>query len=247
VFLVSGDNTLRIHQMKHLVAVLLILFYSASSMHAFQWAVKSINEKTTFHLPFYRSSVGRSPFSFSTSLDAVRKIPIIEENSNGKKDIVVVTTPGTTIPVTEHLTDSSKGFEASAMNCFDSYNHCLINYPYKTKILSSMVIAGLGDFLSQVIVPYFKDGIEAPTLNLKRLFIFSLVAGLYFAPVIHLWFNWLNSIQLPSFSEDQRKNKVMKALTMITLDQTIGAFFINAGFFYAFELVRMLLFCFYLF
>jgi hypothetical protein len=226
--------------MKHLIAVLLILFSSTSSMHAFQWAVQRISEKTTFHLPLYRSSAVRSPFSFSTSLDAVRKIPIIDQNNKEKKDIVVAT-PGTTVPVTEHLTDTSKGFEASVTNCFDSYNHCLIRHPYKTKIVSSMFIAGLGDFLSQVVVPYVKDGIQTPTLNLKRLLIFSLVAGLYFAPVIHLWFNFLNSIQLPSFSEDSKdstKNKVMKALTMTTIDQTIGAVFINAGFFYAFEFVR---------
>jgi hypothetical protein len=125
--------------------------------------------------------------------------------------------------------------ESIFKNIFDSYNQNLIDHPYVTKVISSAVIGGLGDVLVQIYVAFRKG--TAVDIDLRRLTVFSLVSGLYFAPVIHFWFNWLNSLPFPSSS-----TQLQKALAMISLDQTIGNVFVNGGFFYAFELVCLCFF-----
>lgn len=133
-----------------------------------------------------------------------------------------------------------------------SYNTNLEKHPHITKIISSGIVGGLGDILIQLI----KNGGSWQTLDLRRLAVFVSVAAFYIAPVINIWFNWLNSIPYPErfdtgnfnvaflyknnfiFSSSTSFNNAKKALVMIVLDQTIGATVITAGFFYAFELVR---------
>eukprot|EP01035_Chromulina_nebulosa_P026055 gene26055-34055_t len=108
-----------------------------------------------------------------------------------------------------------------------SYNTNLEKYPYVTKIISSGIVGCLGDILIQLV----KNGGSWQALDMRRLIVFVSVAAFYIAPVINIWFNWLNAIPYPkSF------NNAKKALVMIVLDQTIGATVITAGFFYAFEL-----------
>ena len=71
----------------------------------------------------------------------------------------------------------------------------------------------------------------------RRLGVFSSVAGFYIAPVINVWFNWLNSIAMPASF-----NNIGKALVQMAIDQTVGATVITAGFFFAFELVSSTLY-----
>jgi len=74
-----------------------------------------------------------------------------------------------------------------------SYNTNLEKHPYITKIISSGIVGGLGDILIQLI----KNGGSWQTLDLRRLAVFVSVAAFYIAPVINIWFNWLNSIPYP--------------------------------------------------
>jgi hypothetical protein len=129
------------------------------------------------------------------------------------------------------LTQESTGF---FKRLFHSYNQNLLNHPYITKVISSAVVGGLGDLLMQLWVPYIQ-GKSVIQLDLRRLTVFATVSGLYFAPVIHVWFNWLNSLQ--SYLPENASN-AKRALMMISIDQTVGNVLVNGGFFYAFELVR---------
>lgn len=110
------------------------------------------------------------------------------------------------------------------------YNLALSNNPYTTKIISSAIVSGLGDILIQYLTAY--QAKTALKLDFRRLSVFMTVGGLYIAPVIHLWFNYLEFLPLPA-----NLGKWTKSLIMIAADQTFGAVVITAGFFYAFELV----------
>jgi hypothetical protein len=114
-------------------------------------------------------------------------------------------------------------------NTLNSYSELLEKHPYRTKVISSGIIGALGDILIQLWK--IKQN-SLYKFDYRRLLVFSTVAGLYIAPVINVWFNWLNKFPIPkSF------NNVGKALVMMVLDQTIGAVVVTTGFFYAFELV----------
>lgn len=143
-----------------------------------------------------------------------------------------------------HLHSHETKLTSSFKKVFQSYNHCLLSYPYTTKILSSALIGGLGDLLIQSL-PYFLNPSSSssssslspitPTLKIdwRRFAVFTSVSGLYIAPVIHWWFEWLNSLKVVKEAE----TGVKKALVMIGIDQTVGNVVVNGGFFYAFELV----------
>eukprot|EP01038_Epipyxis_sp_PR26KG_P006720 gene6720-9213_t len=131
------------------------------------------------------------------------------------------------------LAISTSNAAAKSSSPFDIYNHYLEKYPYITKIVTSGIIGGTGDILIQLVLS--KRSKVPIAFDFRRLAVFSSVAGLYIAPVINVWFNWLNKTPVPkSF------NNVAKAAYMMFLDQTIGAVGVTVGFFYAFELIDRL-------
>lgn len=97
-------------------------------------------------------------------------------------------------------------------------------------MVSSAIVGGLGDILIQNV----QNAKSKKPFDYRRLFVFSLVAGLYIAPVIHLWFDFLD--KLPVFVGS---GNVQKSAVMMLLDQTFGAVVINAFFFVAFEFVSI--------
>jgi hypothetical protein len=124
-------------------------------------------------------------------------------------------------------TEVSRGLFHSLSNLLRSYSQLLDEHPYLVKMISSGIIAGIGDLLVQRI-----QGKETgKAFDIRRWMVFTSVAAFYVAPVIHLWFNWLNNLQ---FIDGM--NNAAKALIMTGIDQTAGAVLVNAGFFYAFEL-----------
>lgn len=126
--------------------------------------------------------------------------------------------------------------QAGAMLFFtsllDSYTGMLDASPYPTKIITSAIIGGLGDFLVQK----YQSRNTNNNLDFRRVIVFATVCGLYIAPVIHVWFNYLNSMQFLS-----GLGNVKKAVAMMAVDQSIGAIVITLGFFFAFEAVRFFL------
>lgn len=112
------------------------------------------------------------------------------------------------------------------------YNHMLTTRIYLTKMVTSGLVGGLGDVLIQLINCY--NAKKPFVIDMRRLIVFSSVAAIYIAPVIHIWFDFLEKMNLPPAI---KQSATMKSLVMILLDQTFGAVVVSAGFFYAFELV----------
>jgi hypothetical protein len=122
---------------------------------------------------------------------------------------------------------------ALGMGLLDKYNNLLETHMMPTKIVTSAMINGLGDMMCQLLNGALKDGKE---FDFRRLFIFSLVGGLYFGPVIHYWFEFLNNISpfLPA-------NKAVRAGVQLILDQTVGAVAVIGTFFYFNEVLQHLI------
>lgn len=102
------------------------------------------------------------------------------------------------------------------------------------------MICGVGDIMAQALS--FKTaateavslGAFLAALEFKRLFIYTVLGAVWIAPVVHYWFDFLEAAfkgkkkpagtPPPSFAM-----KMFKALKMVTVDQAIGAPFVNAG------------------
>lgn len=110
------------------------------------------------------------------------------------------------------------------------YDKLLNSHPLPTKIFSSAVVGALGDILLQLTL--FSLQSEPYLIDKRRVIIFCVVSAVYIAPTIHYWFDWLNN-----FPMSNKLGKSGKAIIMMLLDQTLGAFLVTFGFFYAFELV----------
>lgn len=106
----------------------------------------------------------------------------------------------------------------------DKYNALLEKHPAMTKVITSGVIGGLGDIVSQKISGTDKS------LDIRRLVMFTIAAAFYFAPVIGAWFSLLNSISVPG-------NAAAKAIAMIAVDQTFGAVSVIGTYFFFYELI----------
>lgn len=109
---------------------------------------------------------------------------------------------------------------------FEAYDSALRRYPAATKMLTSAVVAGIGDAVVQ--------SMAKPRLpfEIRRCITFMLVGFFYIAPSSHVWFNFLETLQTPV-----ELGKWGKTLYMLALDQTFGATIICSLFFFAFELV----------
>lgn len=134
-------------------------------------------------------------------------------------------------------TNSNNVITSFLVKLLEGYTELLIKHPYATKILSSAAVGGTGDFIIQII-----NGKKSSSTNnifqlvdFRRWIVFTTVAGLYIAPSLHLWFNYLGYLQFP---KDFSKFQI--AFIQMILDQTFGALIINAGFFYAFEFSNLL-------
>lgn len=109
------------------------------------------------------------------------------------------------------------------------YNYQLEKRPAVTKILSSGVIGAVGDILSQLLV----QRKTASLLDWRSVAVFATVCGLYFAPVLDVWFAFLGRVSFPKSWSDTGR-----AAAMTVVDQTVGAALVTSGFFFAFELVH---------
>ena len=110
-----------------------------------------------------------------------------------------------------------------------SYTNLLEKSPYPTKMVTSAIIGALGDYLVQS----YEGRKLKKSIDLRRVIVFATVCGLYIAPVIHIWFEYLNTMPFLL-----KLGKYSKAFAMMFVDQSVGATVITLGFFFAFEAVR---------
>ena len=98
------------------------------------------------------------------------------------------------------------------------------------------IINEIYSYLGDILIQNFENRKSKKSFDYRRLLVFFTVTALYIAPVINVWFNWLNNgMPLPP-----GLSNVAKAGIMMIADQTIGAVGVTVGFFYAFELTNKL-------
>lgn len=119
---------------------------------------------------------------------------------------------------------------------FNTYLRALDNRPIVTKVITSGVICGVGDILAQALS--FKSaatdsvtlGAFVGALELQRFVIYGLLGAFWIAPVVHYWFNALESATKSKKGPPKTfAGRMGKALKMMALDQSIGAPVVNAG------------------
>ncbi len=127
------------------------------------------------------------------------------------------------------LEDSKDGYLSKLLV---SYQQRVNSHPYTTKMITAGLVGALGDSLIQwLTILQQKDA----HFDSRRLLVFTAVSSFYIAPVIHVWFNWLNM----AFSQMAwRPIEIAAAMTIV--DQTVGALIITLGFFYAFQVVYVI-------
>jgi hypothetical protein len=109
---------------------------------------------------------------------------------------------------------------AAVAAAVDWYASALATHPVLTKVLTSALLGICGDSICQHLE---RSAGKAGSWNYRRTFIFSAVAGLYLAPVTHLWFNFLNALPfLPP-------GRLERALIMVAVDQTVRGLGVNDG------------------
>jgi hypothetical protein len=106
------------------------------------------------------------------------------------------------------------------MGLVELYSQALATNPWTTKIVSSTVISATGDIINQCFLT------KNAVFDWRRLVVFAAAGGLYFGPIINVWFDYLSKIKYPAAF-----GKAKVALAMLAIDQTAGAVVINAGFF----------------
>lgn len=117
----------------------------------------------------------------------------------------------------------------------NSYLRALDKKPMRTKIITSGVICGIGDIIAQALM--FKQSTAALTLGgfvgaleLQRFSIYAMLGAFWIAPIVHYWFDALESVtRSPKGPPKTFMGKMGKALKMVTLDQSLAAPLVNAG------------------
>mmetsp|Transcript_1842 Transcript_1842/g.2933 ORF Transcript_1842/g.2933 Transcript_1842/m.2933 type:complete len:294 (+) Transcript_1842:209-1090(+) len=112
-------------------------------------------------------------------------------------------------------------------------NYYLTVYPNRTKITLSALLGALGDLVVQYYASLGKG--RFPGFDYRRMTVFTVVCGFYFAPLVNVWFEFLNSLKMPDGWSKSRK-----ALAMVAIDQTVGSCVVKGGFYMAFEVAQRL-------
>ena len=168
-----------------------------------------------------KQSKHNSPLSSSIALSLI-PTHIIDNDNIGwliaKADTITTTA----------VASSSVGFVSKLI---ESYSLALGRNPLKVKMISTGIISSLGDIICQTIEMNNDDG---KTFDFHRLSVFSSVGFFYIAPLLHWWFNVLNTI--PSKLFGTNITNFMNATTMIFIDQSVASFVVLSGFFFFYEL-----------
>lgn len=123
-------------------------------------------------------------------------------------------------------------------NLFDNYD--ILKKKHSLELTGSLY--GIGDALVQMYhhMRFGKeDGEEGTGIDFRRLTVYTLVGGLFIAPIVGNWFIVLDTI--PALLYGENVNSVLKSLTMVAIDQTLASVVILTLFYYAYEFINSLL------
>lgn len=155
----------------------------------------------------------------------------IDNNIINNNNLIWLTAKYDTIKTTV-VASSSLGFIS---NIIESYSLALGRNPLKIKIITTGIISALGDILCQTIE--MRNNNEK-IFDFHRFSVFTSVGLFYIAPLLHWWFNLLNTI--PSKLFGTNISNFMNASTMIVIDQSVASFVVLSGFFFFYELFNSL-------
>lgn len=110
------------------------------------------------------------------------------------------------------------------------YDATLKRSPLRTKCVSSGVASGIGDALAQALSP------SMGSFDVGRCAAFTLVGAAYFGPILHAWYQTLAAVEARWRAKGFGKGACVGI--QLLLNQTLGAFLVNAGFFYAMGLAE---------
>ena len=117
-----------------------------------------------------------------------------------------------------------------------AYLRALDKKPLTTKVITSGVICGAGDIMAQALafkpapLQAFTIGAFVKAIDVQRFAIYGVLGAVWIAPVIHYWFDLLESLMKnPKGPPTTFAGRMGKAMKMVALDQSIGAPFVNAG------------------
>jgi hypothetical protein len=134
---------------------------------------------------------------------------------------------GSTAPMMNALSAPAQAFAAWYMRCLNSA-------PVPTKSVTFFFISALGDLLSQTIQARGVAG--GLSLNWHRLRVYAVLGAVYVAPVIHVWFGYLERLKSPGGPLASLPGwKAVAAMTFI--DQTVGATIVLSSIYVVFELL----------
>ncbi|CAM9317232.1 unnamed protein product [Chrysoparadoxa australica] len=117
----------------------------------------------------------------------------------------------------------------SRSSLYEKYTDLLLTKPLQTKMITSAVISGLGDYLSQALAA----GSLVFQLDYKRLLAFAATGGLWLAPFIVFWFAKLESLPTSEGSTADSGTilgRLKGASSMVVVDQIVGSPIANGGY-----------------
>ena len=117
---------------------------------------------------------------------------------------------------------------AGGANVLAQYDAALTARPLLTKCASSGLASACGDALAQSMSP--------SPFDVGRCVAFALVGALYFAPLLHGWYEALAGYERRWRSRGLGRRESL--LLQLAINQTLGALLANCGFFYALALAE---------
>ena len=141
---------------------------------------------------------------------------------------------------------SKSHFMHQVVQHHETFSHIVASFSLlreKHSLEVSAAIYGIGDGLVQLQQQLRSrqkgGGSESIGIDFRRLSLFTLVGGLFVAPIVGNWFKLLDTIPAKIYGDDV--SHILKSFTMVAIDQVFASVVILTLFYYAYELINSLL------
>ena len=140
---------------------------------------------------------------------------------------------------------SKSHFMHQVVQHHETFSHIVASFSLlreKHSLEVSAAIYGIGDGLVQLQQQLRSrqkgGGSESIGIDFRRLSLFTLVGGLFVAPIVGNWFKLLDTIPAKIYGDDV--SHILKSFTMVAIDQVFASVVILTLFYYAYELINSL-------
>ncbi|GMI14778.1 hypothetical protein TrVE_jg7334 [Triparma verrucosa] len=121
-----------------------------------------------------------------------------------------------------------------ASTAWAKYQHQLSNckYPIVVTAVSTSVVAFIGDLASQVVLCVSARSLKK--YDPFRSFVMLAIGATWTGPILHILYRYVNRLGYYLEKNRLNMNKTKRVACQVVVNQTIGAFTINAGFMFLF-------------